>query len=226
MRPLIIVMALLAAAPACGEERTWTISTGVFTAQAELVAVRGDLAYLKIGGKIEEYPLARLSAADQRYIASLSLAPVLPGPGDDTPIVATTSGVLATPGATIAPASTTDVSVLKGPILIAPMTEEAIPLPGGTNTGSTTTPGQTAAPRTYNYGSTTPPSAAAGTVQYRNVSPQSLSNISPDARRYTMQPQQASQQQLKKSTTAQQNQQDPPGILGIRARRNDRQRGR
>ena len=68
-----------------GAERTWTIARDVYTAEAELIAVRGDLAYLKIDGKVEEIPLERLSAADQQYIASLSLAPISPGPVADLP---------------------------------------------------------------------------------------------------------------------------------------------
>ena len=48
-----------------------------------MIAVRGNLAYLKIDGKVEEIPIERLSAIDQQYIASLSLAPILPGPAAD-----------------------------------------------------------------------------------------------------------------------------------------------
>ena len=71
--------------PAYGAERTWTIARDVYTAEAELIAVRGDLAYLKIDGKVEEIPIERLSALDQQYIASLSLAPISPGPAADLP---------------------------------------------------------------------------------------------------------------------------------------------
>ena len=61
MRTLVILLALLAVR-AEGAERTWTIARDVYTAEAELIAVRGDLAYLKIDGKVEEIPIERLSA--------------------------------------------------------------------------------------------------------------------------------------------------------------------
>ena len=61
MRTLLVMIGFLAAAPLYGQERTWTIARDVFSTKAELVAVRGEIAYLKIGDKIEEYPLMRLS---------------------------------------------------------------------------------------------------------------------------------------------------------------------
>jgi hypothetical protein len=66
-------------------ERTWTIAREVYTAEAELIAIRGDLVYLKIDGKVEEVPIERLSGVDQQYLASLSLAPITPGPMADMP---------------------------------------------------------------------------------------------------------------------------------------------
>lgn len=61
-------------------ERTWTIARDVFTADGELIAVRGESVYIKIDGKVEEVAIDRLSAIDQQYLATLSLAPVSPGP--------------------------------------------------------------------------------------------------------------------------------------------------
>ena len=74
MRTLLIVCLLATAAHA--EERTWNIS---YATNAELVEVRGDTAYLKSGDRVEEIPIARLSADDRQYIASMPLAPVFPG---------------------------------------------------------------------------------------------------------------------------------------------------
>jgi hypothetical protein len=78
-----IVLFLLMIRSASGEERTWTIATDVYRTEAELVAVRGEMAYLRIAGKVEGIALERLSAADHKYIASLALAPVSPGPVSD-----------------------------------------------------------------------------------------------------------------------------------------------
>jgi hypothetical protein len=83
MRTLILLVLLVT--PAYSAERTWTIARDVYTASGELITVRGDLAYLKIDGRVEEIPIERLSALDQQYIASLTLAPILPGPAPDGP---------------------------------------------------------------------------------------------------------------------------------------------
>src|SRR3990172_829871 len=84
MRTLFVL--LLLTAPAFSAERTWTIARDVYTTNGELVTVRGNLAYLQIDGKVEEIPIDRLSAIDQQYIASLTLAPILPGPAADGPV--------------------------------------------------------------------------------------------------------------------------------------------
>lgn len=84
MRTLAILLTLIAVRLDAAE-RTWTIARDVYTAEAELIAVRGELVYLKIDGRVEEVPLARLSAADQQYIGSLSLAPITPGPVAEMP---------------------------------------------------------------------------------------------------------------------------------------------
>jgi hypothetical protein len=80
MRAAIILAGTLAAISADAAERTWTIAREVYTAEGELIAVRGNMAFLKIDGKVEEVPIERLSAQDQNYLSSLSLAPILPGP--------------------------------------------------------------------------------------------------------------------------------------------------
>jgi hypothetical protein len=74
MRALLLFCLLSTAASA--EERSWTIT---YSTDAELVEVRGDTAFLKSGDKVEGVPIARLSAGDRQYIASMPLAPVFPG---------------------------------------------------------------------------------------------------------------------------------------------------
>jgi hypothetical protein len=74
MRTLLIVCLLATAAQA--EERIWNIS---YTTSAELVEVRGGTAYLKSGDRVEEIAIARLSADDRQYIASMPLAPAFQG---------------------------------------------------------------------------------------------------------------------------------------------------
>ncbi len=83
MRAAILLICLVFALPSDAAERTWTIARDVYQADGELVAVRGDLAYVKIDGRVEEIPIERLSASDQQYINSLSFAPILPGPAGD-----------------------------------------------------------------------------------------------------------------------------------------------
>src|SRR5262245_59770433 len=82
---------------------------------AELVEVRGDIAYLKTSDRIEHIPLARLSAADVQYLASRSPSLVYPGPADDS----TTADALPAPANTYnaAPPDT----------LISPVINEAAP---------------------------------------------------------------------------------------------------
>ncbi len=84
MRALSLLLLTLLAISANAEERTWTISTGTYTVAAELLEVRGDIAYLKIRDSIEHVPLARLSGADQLYITLQSRPMVLPGPVEES----------------------------------------------------------------------------------------------------------------------------------------------
>jgi hypothetical protein len=208
MRTLTIM--LLFAATVNGQERTWTIATDIYTAQAELLGIRGDIAYLRMGGRVEQIPIVRLSAADQQYIASLSLAPVPTGPA----LTAAGGDTLPVPPA--APSRPTEVSVFKPtqtPAASTPDLAEALPLPGAT-TGNM----QGAAPRTYNNGTSSAASPSGGPTRSRSANTQSQNANNSNARRYL--PQQP-------ATNAQRNQQDDsPGILGFRARRADRQRGR
>ena len=50
----LVLLPLLLATAATGAERIWTIARDVYTADADLIAVRGDLAYLKIDGRVEK----------------------------------------------------------------------------------------------------------------------------------------------------------------------------
>ena len=77
----ILLLLVLFAAPAHAEERTWTISTGTYAMAAELVEVRGDIAYLKTADRIEHIPLARLSAVDMQYLAVSIAVSHFPRPG-------------------------------------------------------------------------------------------------------------------------------------------------
>jgi hypothetical protein len=202
MRTILFILMLTA--PAYGQVRTWTIATGVYTAEAELVAVRGDIAYLKTGDTVESVPLARLSAADLDYIRSLSLAPVRTelGPGGaDAGALPAPQG--ATTGSLPAPPS--------GPVI----TEEAIPLPPVPQTGQ-----GTRTPTTRS--NTTGRSAAirgAGTSVYRTTNTPARSTTNSTARRMSTPSNQLQSAPRNNSNTT-------PGILGIRERRADRQRSR
>jgi SLA1 homology domain 1, SHD1 len=112
-----MLAALLLAAPAYADERTWTISTGTYAMAAELVEVRGDIAYLKTGDRIEHIPLARLSAADMQYIAALSPARIFPGPADE-PVQESIPSPAA--GGATGVASEYNAAPPTGPVLIDP----------------------------------------------------------------------------------------------------------
>jgi hypothetical protein len=78
MRAILIgLICLLAATLYCeganGEGRVWTIS---YTTQAELVAVQGDMVFLKASEGVQSVPLDRLSESDRKFVASLPLAPI------------------------------------------------------------------------------------------------------------------------------------------------------
>ena len=128
MHTLLIL--LLLAVPAYSAERTWTIARDVYTADGELVTVRGNLAYLKIDGKVEEIPIDRLGAIDQQYIASLSLAPILPGPAADAPVEnrEIAQEEMPLPGEPDVPA---DGLQLNGPAIAPTYSVEPQPIPPG-----------------------------------------------------------------------------------------------
>ena len=78
-----LLLCLIVAAPTFAEERNWTISTGTYSADGELIEVRGNMVYLRMQGKVEQVPIERLSGADQQYLSSLRLKPLMPAPASD-----------------------------------------------------------------------------------------------------------------------------------------------
>lgn len=124
MRAFLIGFSLLVLTnSAFAAERTWTIARDVFTADGELIAVRGESVYIKIDGKVEEVAIDRLSAIDQQYLATLSLAPVSPGPelgpGEERSLVVQ-------PNSVISGAETVQKAIA----------QEEMPLPGPSDQGS------------------------------------------------------------------------------------------
>lgn len=66
----IFLVAAIAATPVCGESRTWTDATGVFSSEADLLDVAGGVVYLrKTTGATVSVPVAKLSRADQAYLS-------------------------------------------------------------------------------------------------------------------------------------------------------------
>ncbi len=238
-----------------GAERTWTIATGVFTAQAELVAVRGDIVYLKAGERIEEYPIARLSVADQRYLASLALVPAPPGlnesgptlgavgvpaGSEETVVAAGSPSLNAASGAGLSVLSTppilapsaggadqpAELSVLKtGPELAGQAGAESLPLPPGPASALSTS-GQSRLNRSANFSGGLPQDGQSNQTPYPSLTGQSqnASGSNQTTRRFVAAQAQTSQSSARRGGT-QQNQ-PSPGILGIRARRTERLRGR
>jgi SLA1 homology domain 1, SHD1 len=216
MRTLVL-LPLLLAIPASAAERTWTIARDVYTAEAELIAVRGDSAYLKIDGKVEEIPIERLSARDQQYIASLSLAPISPGPATDF------TG-----------------PIENGPTAAEPTTQEEMPLPGQPDpqpavdrdaVGPDLAPAYGGTPidpqplprgpyRIDQYGRMIAPQPG---MAANYLEPQDTwgNNANPNDRRSRWSPQQGAGNPAARS---QRDAEDDGGLLGLRARRTDRQR--
>jgi hypothetical protein len=217
--PFLLVFPALSPRPANGAERTWTIARDVYTAEAELVAVRGNLAYLRMDGRVEEIPLERLSALDQQHIASLSLAPILPGP----------------------------VAELPGPAPEAEVVEEEMPLPGEPDAPAASQLELNAPDLAPAYGGSPnaqlPQSAAAyrvdqyGRVPYsREMGPQPgvaanylapfgdpRAGSNPSDRRYRRPPQQGPNN-LSAKSQRNDDDDDRPGLISARARRTERQR--
>jgi hypothetical protein len=211
MRTLVILLAVLAVR-AESAERTWTIARDVYTAEAELIAVRGELVYLKIDGKVEEIPLERLSGADQRYIASLSLAPISPGPTADLPGPAAETDrfqeEMPLPGEPDAPA---DELELNAPDLApayggAPIRERSV-LQG--------------AYRVDRNGRVVPPQPGVS-ANYLSSPGNWGENVNPYDRRYARPPQQGPTNTNARSQRDDED--DRPGLFGARARRAERQR--
>jgi hypothetical protein len=214
MRPFIIM--LLIAWSAQADERVWTIATGVHTTRAELVAVRGDMAYLKTGDQMETVPIANLSPADQEYISSLPLAPIAgmtaQGATDDILPIPGNSAPLSLPSATSG--TSTAPSMTGQPI------EEALPPPtgaGSTPRGATTTSRSNinarSVPRTSAYRAPVPQSLGANNRVPYNANARRNAQAQPQARTRT-------------AAYAQRPPEPPPGLLNFRARRAERLRGR
>jgi hypothetical protein len=231
MRTLILILVL--AAPAVAEHRTWTIARDIYTAEAELVAVRGDTVYLRFGEKVDSVSLERLSLADQRYIGSLALAPVEPGPANENPVTQQETGPLIVgpssgdvlplpaddygPGeehSLVVPASGTSSA---GPATASPaIAEESLPYPPG----QTLVPQSSAsAPRALS----TYPNAAAGpggNSQPRRQPPQTPANDRRTRRQQAQQQQAQQQQNARGNNSDRDNDEESRGFL----RRFQRQR--
>lgn len=82
MARLILFLAIVisAAATAHAATRTWTDDTGRFKVDAELVSVSdGKVKLKRADGRVVELPVARLSAADQKFLKSAEAAAKTPG---------------------------------------------------------------------------------------------------------------------------------------------------
>lgn len=215
MRTLAILLTLLVLR-AEGAERTWTIARDVYTTKAELIAVRGDLVYLKVNGHVEEIPLVRLSAADQQYIGSLSLAPIAPGPMAEMPgpmaEPASFGEEMPLPGQPDPAPVETDVNAPD----IAP--EFSAPEYGGMPLQQPKQP-----PRVYRlnpYGNAIPPQSG---TRANYIAPQDNwgENAANSDRRYRRPPQQGADGQADRRRG---DGDQAPGVLGFRARRQERER--
>lgn len=209
---LLVMISAWSPVPADGAERTWTIARDVYTAEAELIALRGDLVYLKIDGKVEEVPIERLSGMDQQYIASLSLAPITPGP----------------------------MAAMPGPTMESQIGQEEMPLPGEPDqpaeelelNAPDLAPAYSGAPirqqpvprgsyRVDQYGRVMPPQPG---VAANYLAPQGswAGNANPNDRRIGRPPQQGPNNQA--ANSQRDDDDDRPGLLGARARRLERER--
>jgi hypothetical protein len=202
---LLMYLAVLAGGPAYGAERTWTIARDVYTANGELVTVRGNVAYLKIDGRVEEIPIDRLSAIDQQYIASLSLAPILPGPAADDAMENREMAheEMPLPGE---PDASSAALRLNGPDLAPVYSEQSQPMPRG-------------AYRVDPYGRAIPPQPGVA-ANYLAPIPDS-GNADPNDRRFRRPPQQGPNSQAAQSKR---DADEDQGVLSFRARRLERQR--
>jgi len=202
---LLLSLAVSAGGSTYGAERTWTIARDVYTANGELVTVRGKLAYLKINGQVEEIPIDRLSASDQHYIASLTLAPILPGPAPDRPAEARQSvqEEMPLPGEPDAPA---DALQLNGPNVGPTYSGEPQPIPRGAN-------------GVDQYGRAIPPQPGVAANYLAPVPEPRPANANDRRNRRPLQPVPNSQ-----AARSQRDQDAKSGVFGFRARRLERQR--
>jgi hypothetical protein len=214
--PLLWAIPALSPLSIYGAERNWTIARDVYTAEAELVAVRGNLAYLKMGDgksgkRVEEIPIERLSALDQQYIASLSLAPILPGPVADLPGPVADAAVIPEemplPGEPDAPASEIELN--------AP---DLAPAYGGTPVRQQPLP--RAAYRVDQSGRLIAPQPGVA-ANYLAPLTEPRVGANPNDRRYRRSSQPGPNNPAAKS---QGEDDDRPGLFGARARRIERQR--
>lgn len=223
MRTLILILVL--AAPAVAEHRTWTIARDVYTAEAELVAVRGDTVYLRFGEKVDSVPLERLSLADQRYIGSLALAPVEPGPASENPVARQESGplivgpssgdVLPLPAEDPAPGEEHSLVVPAsgtmpaGRAMVDPAAgEESLPYP----------PSQTLAPlpsgsQPRSFNSYNVPNSGAGTIDPQRRPPQPPANDRRTRRQQAQQQQQRQQDNARNNDADRDNDDESGGFL-------------
>jgi len=212
MRAALVLTLMMTPGLVDAAGRTWTIARDVYQAEGELVAVRGNLAYLRIDGKVEEIPLERLSAIDQSYIASLSLAPILPGPATAE-------------GSTVSPALAQEEMPLPGPPdgpaqgdveLSAP---ELAPAYGGEPIRSAGSP----QPRTRfdRYGRIIPPQPGTA-ANYVAPWGDSRRSANPNDRASRRGPQPNENDRDARSRDDEDD--DRPGIFGFRARRLERER--
>ena len=209
--PLLLSIPALSPHSIYGAERSWTIARDVYTAEAELVAVRGNLAFLKIDGRVDEIPIERLSALDQQYIASLSLAPILPGPAADLPGTAAVTAVvpeeMPLPGEPDAPVAEIELN--------AP---DLAPAYGGTPVPQQPLP--RSAYRVDQSGRLIPrqPGVAAN---YLAPLTEPRAGANPHDRRYGRPSQQGSNN---RAANSRDEEDDRPGLLGAHTRRSERQR--
>jgi hypothetical protein len=211
-------------------ERTWTIAREVYTAEAELISIRGDLVYLKIDGKVEEVPIERLSRVDQQYLASLSLAPITPGPMADMPAPATemqiTHEEMPLPGNPDQPPQGMQELELNAP--------ELAPAYGGEPIRQQALQQQAIPQRAYRvdqYGRVIPPQpgvAANYTAPQGNWGDNANRNYAnrnganPNDQRYRRPPQQGPNN--RSANSERDDDDDRPGLFGARARRLERER--
>lgn len=211
-----LLFAFLLTIQADAAVRTWTIARDVYTADGELVALRGNLAYLKIDGRVEEINIERLSATDQNYIASLSLAPILPGPAaaDSTaPTVSTAAAQeeMPLPGPP-------DGQVVNEQDLNAP---DLAPAYGGEPIRAQSA--QQPRYRFDRYGRIIPPQPGTA-ANYVAPFGDPRATANPNDRRNRRPPQQGQNNQAQRSQRDNGDDDDGPGILGFRARRLERER--